>query len=88
VGSVHRNYTPNSASWLNQAEIAISLFSRLLGPTRMEIEKPCGKNSILTAHNRNRVTSSGFTRKKARHKFCYKITASRTIAPCRFQVTV
>jgi hypothetical protein len=38
------HYTPKHGSWLNQAEIAISLFSRqCLGQRRSEIELLCAK---------------------------------------------
>ena len=70
------HYTPKHGSWLNQAEIEISLFSRqclgrrripLLGELRREA-RAWGRRM-----NRNRVTIDWrFTRKKARLKFDYK----------------
>jgi transposase len=75
------HYTPKHGSWLNQAEIAISLFSRqCLGHRRI------GNRTSL--HNETRAWSRrmnrhpipiqwGFTRKKARNTFGYTITRSR-----------
>ena len=70
------HYTPKHGSWLNQAEIEISLFSRQclggrripsLGDLRREA-KAWGRRM-----NRDRVTIDWrFTRKKARLKFGYK----------------
>jgi hypothetical protein len=70
------HYTPKHGSWLNQAEIEISLFSRQclgrrripsLGDLRREA-KAWGRRM-----NRNRVTIDWrFTRKEARLKFGYK----------------
>jgi hypothetical protein len=69
------HYTPKHGSWLNQAEIAISLFSRqCLGHRRI------GNRTSL--HNETRAWSRrmnrhpipihwGFTRKKARNTFGY-----------------
>jgi transposase len=75
------HYTPKHASWLNQAEIAISLFSRqCLGQRRIGDPETLRKEarSWNRRTNRNRVTIQwAFTRKKARHKFGYKITRSR-----------
>jgi transposase len=75
------HYTPKHASWLNQAEIAISLFSRqCLGQRRIGDRETLRKAARSWNHrtNRNRVTIQwAFTRKKARHKFGYKITRSR-----------
>jgi len=70
------HYTPKHGSWLNQAEIEISLFSRqCLGQRRIP--------SLAALHpeaqawnrkmNRDRVTIDWkFTRKSARQKFGYK----------------
>src|SRR6266700_1766905 len=70
------HYTPKHGSWLNQAEIEISLFARQclarrripsLGDLRREA-RAWGRRM-----NRNRVTIDWrFTRKKARLKFGYK----------------
>src|SRR6266478_9390872 len=70
------HYTPTHGSWLNQAEIEISLFSRQclgrrripsLGDLRREA-KAWGRRM-----NRNRVLINWrFTRKQARSKFGYK----------------
>jgi DDE superfamily endonuclease len=70
------HYTPKHGSWLNQAEIEISLFSRQclgqrtipsLGDLRPEA------SAWNRRMNRNRVTIDWrFTRRKARMKFGYK----------------
>src|ERR1700739_930148 len=71
------HYTPKHGSWLNQAEIAISLFSRqCVGPRRIgdrafprEETRACNRRM-----NRDQVTIQwSFTRKQARKKFGYKI---------------
>jgi transposase len=72
------HYTPKHGSWLNQAEIEISLFSRqCLGKRRI----PSIKDLRLQARawnrrmNHDRATIDWqFTRKKARQKFGYKRT--------------
>jgi hypothetical protein len=75
------HYTPKHGSWLNQAEIAIGLFSRqCLGQRRLGDRASLGKESRAWNRrvNRDRVTIQwSFTRKKARQKFGYKITRSR-----------
>ncbi|MGA7523748.1 MAG: IS630 family transposase [Acidobacteriaceae bacterium] len=75
------HYTPKHGSWLNQAEMEVSLFSRqCLGGRRL--------GDILTLRreaqawgrrtNRNRTTIDWtFTRKRARRKLHYTITRSR-----------
>jgi hypothetical protein len=70
------HYTPKHGSWLNQAEIEISLFSRqCLGQRRIpslgQLQRQAGVwNGKM---NRNQVTINGkFTRTKARQKFGYK----------------
>jgi transposase len=75
------HYTPKHGSWLNQAEMEVSLFSRqCLGRRRL--------GDILTLRreaqawgrrtNRNRTTIDWtFTRKRARRKLHYTITRSR-----------
>jgi transposase len=70
------HYTPTHGSWLNQAEIEISLFSRQclghrripsLGDLRREVR------AWNRRMNRHRVTIDWrFTRRKARLKFGYK----------------
>jgi hypothetical protein len=75
------HYTPKHGSWLNQAEIAIGLFSRqCLGQRRL------GNRTFLRQEtrawsrrmNHDRVMIEWkFTRKKARQKFAYKITRSQ-----------
>jgi transposase len=75
------HYTPKHGSWLNQAEIAISLFSRqCLGQRRIADREALRKEARAWNRraNRDRVPIQwAFTRKKARHKFGYKITRSR-----------
>jgi hypothetical protein len=69
------HYTPKHGSWLNQAEIEISLFSRqCLGQRRIpslgELQREA--RAWNRKMNRNRVTINWqFTRKKARLKFAY-----------------
>ena len=74
-------YTPKHGSWLNQAEIAISLFSRqCLGQRRIGDRASLRKETRAWNRrmNRDRVTIQWrFTRKQARKKFAYKITRSR-----------
>jgi len=75
------HYTPKHGSWLNQAEIAISLFSRqCLGKRRIADRASLRKEArAWNRHtNCNRVTIQwAFTRTKARRKFGYTITRSR-----------
>ena len=75
------HYTPKHGSWLNQAEIAISLFSRqCLGRRRIGDRASLRKEAQAWSRRMNpaRVTIEWkFTRKKARQKFGYKITRSR-----------
>jgi transposase len=72
--SVH--YTPKHGSWLNQAEIEISLFSRqCLGQRRIASLGDLRREAKAWNQkmNRNRVIIDWkFTRKKARKKFGYK----------------
>ena len=75
------HYTPTHGSWLNQAEIEISLFARqCLGRRRipslaiLERESRAWNRQI----NRDRVKINWqFTRKKARAKFRYKSNSFR-----------
>jgi hypothetical protein len=75
------HYTPKHGSWLNQAEIAMGLFSRqCLGQRRLGDRASLEKESRAWNRrvNRDRVMIQwSFTRKKARQKFGYKITRSR-----------
>ena len=80
------HYTPTHGSWLNQAEIAISIFSRqCLGKRRIaslsELKRETSAWRRRTDRNRLRIDWK-FTVEKARKKFCYrrhkgKITLSR-----------
>ena len=79
------HYTPKHGSWLNQAEIEISLFSRqCLGQRRIPSLRDLQREAKAWNRkmNRNRVTIDwGFTRTKAHQKFGYKrhtITRSET----------
>lgn len=70
------HYTPKHGSWLNQAEIEISLFARqCLGrrriPTLQELQREAG--AWNRKMNRDLVAINWqFTRRKARRKFGYK----------------
>ena len=70
------HYTPKHGSWLNQAEIEISLFSRqCLGQRRIPTIDHLRRESRAWSRrmNRDRVTIDWrFTRKQARRKFGYK----------------
>jgi transposase len=70
------HYTPKHGSWLNQAEIEISLFSRqCLGKRRIPTLKILRRESRAWNRKVNRVRVKihwQFTRKKARAKFGYK----------------
>jgi len=70
------HYTPKHGSWLNQAEIEISLFSRqCLGQRRIPSLGDLRPEARAWNRrmNRNRVTIDWrFTRRKARMKFGYK----------------
>lgn len=69
------HYTPKHGSWLNQAEIEISLFSRQCwGRRRLPTLAILRRETRAWNHhvNRNRVKINwGFTRKRARAKFGY-----------------
>ena len=74
------HYTPKHGSWLNQAEIEISLFFRqCLGKRRIPTLEIFGGNPSLERHaNRQKVTIDWkFTRKGA-PKFGYKGTLMRS----------
>ena len=70
------HYTPRHGSWLNQAEIEISLFSRqCLGTRRISSLRELKRESKVwnRTMNRQQVTINWrFTRKKARSRFGYK----------------
>ena len=70
------HYTPKHGSWLNQAEIEISLFSRqCLGQRRIPSLRDLRREARAWNRkmNRDRVTIDWkFTRSKARQKFRYK----------------
>jgi len=70
------HYTPKHGSWLNQAEIEISLFSRqCLGRRRIPTLDRLARESRAWNRkmNRDRVRINWrFTRKKAREKFHYE----------------
>ena len=70
------HYTPKHGSWLNQAEIEISLFSRqCLGQRRIPTLSGLRREAKAWNRkmNRNHVTINWqFTRKKARQKFGYE----------------
>jgi DDE superfamily endonuclease len=70
------HYTPKHGSWLNQAEVEISLFSReCLGQRRIPSLEDLRQEARAWNRkmNRDRVPINWkFTRKKARQKFGYK----------------
>jgi hypothetical protein len=69
------HYTPKHGSWLNQAEIAISMFSRgCLGKDRIATRVTLAKRAAAWARRINeeqRKINWRFTRAKARAKFRY-----------------
>ena len=75
------HYTPKHGSWLNQAEIEISLLSRqCLGRRRIGDRASLQKETRAWNRRMNRdrvIIQWSFTRKLARQKFGYKITRSR-----------
>ena len=75
------HYTPKHGSWLNQAEIAISLFSRqCLGRRRIADQTSLRKETRAWSHRMNChpvPIQWAFTRKRARKTFDYIITRSR-----------
>jgi len=70
------HYTPKHASWLNQAEIEIGMFSRgCIGKQRVASSSLLRKNARAWEKrmNRNKVKIDwSFSRRKARSKFKYK----------------
>jgi len=75
------HYTPKHGSWLNQAEIEVSLLSRqCLGRRRLgDLATLCHEVSAWNRRlNRDRTTIEwNFTRKQARRKLHYSITRTR-----------
>ena len=79
------HYTPKHGSWLNQAEIEISLYSRrCLGRRRIpsldQLQQETAEWNRKVNHDKVLINWQ-FTRTKARHKFGYKknqITRSET----------
>lgn len=75
------HYTPKHASWLNQAEIAIGIYSRqCLGDGRVgSIEKLKKMTSHWnkSANRKNKIIEWNFSRKKAREKFNYDPTSGK-----------
>jgi transposase len=75
------HYTPKHGSWLNQAEIEVSLLSRqCLGQRRIgDLPALCGEVHAWERRiNRDRTTIGWkFTRKHARRKLHYSITRAR-----------
>jgi len=79
------HYTPKHGSWLNQAEIEISLFARqCLGQRRIPSLGQLQREAKAWNRKMNRdrvIINWQFSRKKARQKFGYKrnnITRSKT----------
>src|SRR5579863_5734149 len=70
------HYTPKHGSWLNQAEIEISLFARQCLakrriPTLALLQREAEAWNAKANHDRVKINWR-FTRKKARQKFGYK----------------
>jgi transposase len=76
------HYTPKHGSWLNQAEIEISLFSRqCLGKRRIEDIEILRHQASAWNHQINQKQTKinwTFTRKKARKKFRYRYNSKRS----------
>lgn len=74
-GRFEVHYTPKHGSWLNQAEIAINMYSRqALGKTRISDIDSLRKRTAAWNRFANRKSVKinwKFTRKKAREKFSY-----------------
>ncbi len=73
-------HTPKHASWLNQAEIAIGMYSRqCLGDGRVDNIKNL---RTITSYWNKSINKKGttinwkFNREKAREKFNYEMTSS------------
>ena len=85
------HYTPKHGSWLNQAEIEISLLSRQCLGRRRIGDRPSLRKQTRAWNRRmnsDRVTIQwSFTRTQARKKFGYKITRSHSApVPRRWNV--
>ncbi len=69
------HYTPKHGSWLNQAEIEISMFSReCLGKDRIATRVTLAKRAaawVRRVNNERRTINWKFTRAEARRKFGY-----------------
>ena len=78
------HYTPKNASWLNQAEIAISIYSRqCLGKRRIPDIKSLRKETNKwnrKVNSQNIAIDWSFTTKKARKKFSYEKSAKGLIS--------
>lgn len=76
-GKIEPHYTPKHASWLNQAEIEISMFSRgCIGKQRVASLHELKKRGSAWKKRMNRKKVKidwTFSRRKARVKFKYKI---------------
>jgi hypothetical protein len=76
----HVHFTPKHASWLDQAEIEISMFSRqCLGRDRISTRRTLAKRAAAWCARMNalKVTIDWtFTRAKAREKFKYDVSKS------------
>ena len=76
------HFTPKHASWLNQAEIAIGMYSRqCLGDGRVESTEKLEKNTkAWTAYKNKKETKIEwrFTKSKARKSFSYSVLPDST----------
>ena len=76
------HYTPKHGSWLNQAEIEISLFSRrCLGSRRIPTLAMLKRQALAWNRRTNRARVKinwTFDRKAARKKFGYKYSFKRS----------
>jgi hypothetical protein len=79
------HYTPKHGSWLDQAEIELSLFSRqCLGTRRIPDLATLQRETKLWTRQANRQRTTihwGFTRRKARKKFRYERPRRRRRSP-------
>ena len=75
------HHTPKHASWLNQAEIAIGMYSRqCLGDGRVESFsnlREMTRDWNKSVNKKKTIIQWEFNRKKAREKFSYEIVSSR-----------
>ncbi|MEI8027802.1 MAG: transposase, partial [Pseudomonadota bacterium] len=76
------HYTPKHASWLNQAEIAIGMYSRqCLGDGRVESLEKLEKNTKAWTEHKNKKETKiewRFTKSKARKSFSYSVLPDST----------